>query len=281
MDFITTKFYKSQIDIEIDWMLHWAKLREYSEIVDNKFILKMPADFINIQDVWTPRMTCESIAHELAHAVKIALSLDLENNGFLDVALTDLKQEARHINLKKAIKYTMEDEISMFKSAVLSKKMQKYLRSHTSTMYDELGKKRCISELFAQYFILIAMTKEGGWFNLEYPFTMLEVENYFTETNKWIREYLNPRLSEFSDEGVIFSSNKFLNELESLGTRVGYETKNIILEGDTKDKTKTFLERYEDEIFGKNKIIGQDRRDLVEDLSDLRRLITEQEEIEK
>jgi hypothetical protein len=70
-----------------------------------------------------------------------------------------------------------------------------------------------MSELFARFFELLAMSRDvGGWG--EYYFTYLEASKFFANTINWFFDTLNPILLKKSDIGIVATSAEFISNLE-------------------------------------------------------------------
>ena len=130
----------------------------------------------------------DTIIHEIAHAIEylteINLNADFRGHLFLDLDIQDTVNR----QLKQAVEIIMKKELQYYKQ------------------------EEAMSEYFARFFQLLAMSKEiGGWG--DYQFVYSEVARYFYNTINWVNDTLFPILRNKVDKDIAASSFEFAQSL--------------------------------------------------------------------
>jgi hypothetical protein len=134
-------------------------------------------------------ITPDVIMHEIAHAIEKEIELDL-NTEFRAVLGIDMKDRtASHPNVANAVKSVMRDELK------------------------EYDLTNIMSELFARYFELLAMSYECGGYG-RFHFYYKDISGYMEQTTKWVIEKLNPAILKKIDSDVDGYSKDLVGNLK-------------------------------------------------------------------
>jgi len=189
LNLITTKAKSELVKFAIEPSKVWNRLAGHcqTESIFSKigdFFLRNHKHIISIKSI-----NSEVIIHEIAHAIEKESGIDL-NDEFRKVLGLDMKnRQSNNIQVARGVETIMVEQLKGY------------------------DKKHIMSELFARYFELLAMSYEvSGW--SEYQFHYDDVTKYFANTTIWIEDVFNGIIGKKIDKKVLQWSNKLIQNLE-------------------------------------------------------------------
>jgi hypothetical protein len=189
LNLITSKAKNNLVEFIIEPQKNWDRLAGHckTEGIFNKigsFFSKNHKYKIFIKNI-----NAEVIIHEIAHAIEKEIRIDL-NQDFRKVLTLDFQnRNSQNIQMISGIE------------TIMIKQLKGYNKSHI------------MSELFARYFELLAMSYEvNGWG--QYQFYYQDIVGYFENTTKMIEKKFNNTINKKIDKEVLTWSKDLVKNLK-------------------------------------------------------------------
>lgn len=186
---ILTKVKNGEARFKVKPLFSWDRVAGHCETatteqLENESIFRKKDFTIVIKKITPP-----IIIHEIGHAIEHILNLNL-NKEFRHVLASDVNgKRSTNMQLNVAVKTILKDELKSYEI------------------------KHIMSELFARFFELIAMSYEvDGWST--YQFKYNEISSFFANTIKWFNKSIIPLLNKEVDKKILKNSIEYCNTLQ-------------------------------------------------------------------
>lgn len=230
-----TKVRQGEMRFKLQPMSSWDRLAGHCQIVSSA---QQSIESIFIKKNYTiviKSIKCPIIIHEIAHAIEYILDLDLHKD-FRKVLASDTNHKtAPNMQVNSAVKQILRDDLK------------------------EYELKDVMSELFARFFELIAMSYEvDGWANYQYKYD--DIAKFFPNTMHWFDVVVVPLLNKQIDKEILKDSEAYVRDLQKYKTiwrdKVHSAKVNRGLETDAFLDRKEFEETVQSfENWSKNKTV--------------------------
>lgn len=188
LNLVATKAKRGELNFRVVIPQHWDRLAGHCKTSSVFRKVKGVFKKQHRHEIEIKKLESDIIMHEIAHAME-------KESGI------DINREFRTV-----LGYDMNDKTSgqLFIAQAVTSVMQKELKNYKL--------ENVMTELFARYFELLAMSYEVGGYS-RYKFKNTEITEYFKNTTNWVENHLNPLLDKHCDSDVRQAAEELYSNL--------------------------------------------------------------------
>lgn len=188
LNLVATKAKRGELTFKVIIPQHWDRLAGHCKTSSVFKKVKGVFKKQHKHEIVIKKLESDIIMHEIAHAME-------KESGI------DINKEFRTV-----LGYDMNSKTSgqLFITQAVTSVMQKELKNYKL--------ENVMTELFARYFELLAMSYEVGGYS-RYKFKYTEITEYFKNTTNWTESHLNPLLSKHCDSDIRQAAEELYSSL--------------------------------------------------------------------